>query len=138
MPPGKRPCFANVLTPGIPCLYLCLRAIRSRRFALDLYIMAYLPHFYARNSVDLISLNKYVVRLIIVQGGCVVYNSLARFFLQLLYTLVCLWATLEKILLLLRPMALSSPECRLRFAHSITELFFHKFVLSSIIRCLKI
>ena len=40
LPPGKRPCFANVLTPGIPCLYLCLRAIRSRRFAFELKIEA--------------------------------------------------------------------------------------------------
>ena len=58
-----------------------------------------------RNSVDLISLNKYVVRLIIVQGGCVVYNSLARFFFRLLGTL-SIWRVLpklEKILLLLRP-----------------------------------
>ena len=57
--------------------------------------------------MDLISLNKYVVRLIIVGGKstCVVYNSLARFFFGLLATL-SIWRLLpklEKILLLLRP-----------------------------------
>ena len=60
---------------------------------------------FSSNSVDLISLNKYVLTLIIVQGGCVVYNSLARFFFRLLGTL-SIWRVLpklEKILLLLRP-----------------------------------
>ena len=99
--------------------------------------------------MDLISLNKYVVRLIIVGGKstCVVYNSLARFFFGLLATL-SIWRLLpklEKILLLLRPTGDfnfkciyycgSWAECHL---HSIRELFFHKFVLSSIIRCLKL
>ena len=46
-----------------------------------------------RNSVDLISLNKYVVRLIIVQGGCVVYNSLARLIKVSLFSLKVLFHT---------------------------------------------
>ena len=97
--------------------------------------------------VDLISLNKYVLTLIILQGSPLVYNSLARFFFRLLAVL-SIWRVtpkLEKILLLLRPTGDfnfkciyycgSWAECHL---HSIRELFFHKFVLSSIIRCLKI
>ena len=96
--------------------------------------------------VDLISLNKYVLTLIILQGSPLVYNSLARFFFRLLAVL-SIWRVtpkLEKILLLLRPTGDfnfkciyycgSWAECHL---HSIRELFFHKFVLSSIIRCLK-
>ena len=97
--------------------------------------------------VDLISLNKYVLTLIILQGSPLVYNSLARFFFRLLAVL-SIWRVtpkLEKILLLLRPTGDfnfkciyycgSWAECHL---HSIRELFFHKFVLSSIIRCLKL
>ena len=89
-------------------------------------------------SIDLISLNKYVVTLIIEQANsCLTYNSL--FDLRLPPPL----PFIEKILLLLRPN--KSDNCRYNWSlrakiasHSIRELFFQKFVLSSIIRCLKI
>ena len=79
--------------------------------------------------LDLISLNKYVVTLIKAQAkSCLTYNSLF---------VATPLPFIEKILLLLRPS--KSSNCRYNWCfHSIRELFFQKFVLSSIIRCLKI
>ena len=79
--------------------------------------------------LDLISLNKYVVTLIIQQANsCLTYNSLAR---NLPF--------IEKILLLRRPNESDTIDCRYNWSQpSLRELFFQKFVLSSIIRCLKI
>ena len=80
----------------------------------------------ATGGLDLISLNKYVVTLIIEQANsCLTYNSLSPL------------PFIEKILLLLRPLV--SDNCRYNWStHPPRELFFQKFVLSSIIRCLKI
>ena len=81
-------------------------------------------------ALDLISLNKYVVTLIIEQANsCLTYNSLAF-----------LLPFIEKILLLRRPANESDTiDCRYNWSQpSLRELFFQKFVLSSIIRCLKI
>ena len=79
--------------------------------------------------LDLISLNKYVVTLIINKANsCLTYNSVAG---TLFFDLRLPLPFIEKILL--------SPEPRYNWCRdSITELFFQKFVLSSIIRCLKI
>ena len=76
----------------------------------------------------LISLNKYVVTLILNQANsCLTYNSLAQIFDFGLVSNLKI-TIIEKILLLVTC-------CN---AASIRELFFQKFVVSSIIRCLKI
>ena len=84
------------------------------------------------SQLDLISLNKYVVTLIIEQANsCLTYNSLV-------FIRPAPLPFIEKILLLLRP--IWSDNCRYNWSPilAIRELFFQKFVLSSIIRCLKI
>ena len=85
---------------------------------------------HANIGLDLISLNKYVVTLIKAQAkSCLTYNSF--------FVAATPLPFIEKILLLLRPN--KSDNCRYNWSlHSIRELFFQKFVLSSIIRCLKI
>ena len=86
-------------------------------------------------TIGLISLNKYVVALIIAQANsCLTHNSVV--YLSLLDLSLPL-PFIEKILLLLQNTTslykLSPP-----INHSIRELSFQKFVLSSIRRCLKI
>ena len=85
---------------------------------------------HANIGLDLISLNKYVVTLIKAQAkSCLTYNSF--------FVAATPLPFIEKILLLLRPN--NRENCRYNWSfHSIRELFFQKFVLSSIIRCLKI
>ena len=80
-------------------------------------------------GLDPISLNKYVVTLIKAQAkSCLTYNSLF---------VATPLPFIEKILLLLRPN--KSENCRYNWSQPpLRELFFQKFVLSSIIRCLKI
>ena len=99
----------------------------------------HLPHFAAiiLPILDLISLNKYVVTLIAVQANsCLTYNSVG---VILFFDFPLPLPFIEKILLLL--MLDSAAHPRYNCApnrDSIRELFFQKFVLSSIIRCLKI
>ena len=85
-------------------------------------------------GLDLISLNKYVVTLIIEQANsCLTYNSVGKYLLAFSLPL----PFIEKILLLLRQNSRYNWAASPKIA-AIRELFFQKFVLSSIIRCLKI
>ena len=91
--------------------------------------------------MDLISLNKYVVTLIINKGDFSSTNNVIISYLlfdlgfcRVDLKIMCPLPFIEKILLLVR-------DVGYRYeigAKLIKELFFQKFVLSSIIRCLKI
>ena len=105
--------------------------------------MKYLPSFYRWYEIyppfptissplymlHLISLNKYVLTLILHDGNsCSSYNLIVSLQIYLALVSNLIIPFIEKILLLVRYNCI-----RIK-----TELFFHKFVVSSMIRCLKI